>query len=138
MSGWGGGCSAVGANWSLVIFGSVFVFIVVPVSKRCSACVACSSGWGICFWRLFCSIGERHGGGTSFRCLLGKKHLKKVCIGSEPLDQPVPYAEITPFSRFVCCFESEKLPVSIVGVSPSLLRIVRDSRVDRKRFLVCQ
>ena len=66
------------------------------------------------------------------------EHLKKVFIGNEPLEQPVPYAEITPLSRFVCCFESEKLPVSIIGVSPSLLRVLSDSRVDGKRFVVCQ
>ena len=65
-------------------------------------------------------------------------HLKKVCIGSEPLEQPVSYAELTPLSRFVCCLEGEKHPVSVVGVSPSLLRVLSDSRVDGKRFVVCQ
>ena len=67
-----------------------------------------------------------------------EEHLKKVCIGSEILEQPVPYAEITPLSRFVCCFKSPKLPVSIVGVSPSLLRVLSDNSVDGKRFVVCQ
>ena len=38
-----------------ILFGSVF-FIVVPVSRRCSASVACRSEWGICFWRLFCAV----------------------------------------------------------------------------------
>ena len=65
-------------------------------------------------------------------------HLKKVCIGSEPLEQPVLYAQLTPLSRFVCCLKGEKLPVSVVGVSPSLLRVLSDSRVDCKRFVVCQ
>ena len=67
-----------------------------------------------------------------------EEHLKKVSIGCEPLEQPVPYAEITRLSRFVCCFDSEKLPESIVGVNPSLLRVLSDSRVDGKRFVVCQ
>ena len=65
-----------------------------------------------------------------------EEHLKKVCIGSEPLEQPVPYAEITPLSRFVCWFDSEKLPVPIVGVSPSLLRVFSDSCADGRRFVV--
>ena len=65
-------------------------------------------------------------------------YLKKVCIGSEPLEQPMPYSELTPLSRFVCCMEDEKLPVSVVGASPSLLRVLSDSRVDGKRFVVCQ
>ena len=41
-------------------------------------------------------------------------------------------------SRFLCCFQSVKLPVSIVGASPSLLRVLSDNRVDGKKFVVCQ
>ena len=50
----------------------------------------------------------------------------------------MPYSELTPLSRFVCCMEDEKLPVSVLGASPSLLRVLSDSRVDGKRFVVCQ
>ena len=50
----------------------------------------------------------------------------------------MPYSELTPLSRFVCCMEDEKQPVSVVGASPSLLRVLSDSRVDGKRFVVCQ
>ena len=67
-----------------------------------------------------------------------EEQLKKICIGSEPLEQPRPCAEITPLSRSVCCFDSEKLPVLIVRVRPSLLRVLSVSRVDGKRFVVCQ
>ena len=64
--------------------------------------------------------------------------LKKVCIGSESLEQPVPYSEVTPLSRFICCLEGEKMPLSILGVSPSLLRVLSDNRKDSRRFIVYQ
>ena len=44
----------------------ICVFIVVPVSRRCSASVTCRSEWCIYFRWLFCAIRERHWGGTLF------------------------------------------------------------------------
>ena len=70
---------------------------------------------------------------TEERCFIvfwEKEHLKKVCFGSELLEQLVPYSEVTSLSRFVCCIEGEKLPISSFEVSPSFLRLLSDSRID--------
>ena len=63
-------------------------------------------------------------------------HVKKVCIGCESLEQPMPKSELVPLARVVCSLESKKLPLNIGGGSPSLLRVMEDSRTDGRRFIV--
>ena len=62
--------------------------------------------------------------------------LKKICVGSQSLDQKVPVPELLPLAEVVTCFEREQLPVSVVGGSPSLIRVVDDNRADGRRFMV--
>ena len=63
-------------------------------------------------------------------------HLKKVCVGSEPVDQPVPTAELVPLSRVIRSLDSKQMPLAVVGASPSLLRVIGDIRTDGRRFFV--
>ena len=65
-------------------------------------------------------------------------HLKKVCVGSEPVDQPVPTAELVPLSRVIHSLYSKQMPLAVVGASPSLLRVIGDNRTDGRRFVVHQ
>ena len=62
-------------------------------------------------------------------------YLKKVCVGYQSLDLPVPDAELVPLARVVSSVGSQQLPVSIVGGSPSLLRVLGDNRDDGREFL---
>ena len=39
------------------------------------------------------------------------EHLKKVCVVSEPVDQPVPSAELVPLSRVSHSLESKQMPL---------------------------
>ena len=64
------------------------------------------------------------------------KHLMKICIGSESLDQAMPLPELVPLSRFVCSLGSTLLPIAILGGSPSLLRVLENDRTDGRRFIV--
>ena len=67
-----------------------------------------------------------------------ESHLKKVCIGKEPLEQPVPNAELMPLSRIVYSLPTKQLPVSLSGGSPSLVRVLGNVRADGRRFVVYQ
>ena len=53
--------------------------------------------------------------------------LKKICIGSQSLDQKVPDPELLALAQVVTCFEEEQLPVSILGASPSLICVLDDN-----------
>ena len=64
------------------------------------------------------------------------EHMKKVCIGCESLERPMPNSELVPLARIVCSLESEKLPLNIRGGSPSLMRVLEGSRTDGQRFIV--
>ena len=57
-------------------------------------------------------------------------YLKKICVGSQSLDQKVPDPELVPSARIVTCFEGEQLPVSVLGASPSLIHVLDDNRTD--------
>ena len=65
-------------------------------------------------------------------------YLKKICVSSQTLDQKVPDAELVLLARVVTCFEGEQLPVSILGASPSLVRVLDDKRSDGRRFMMWQ
>ena len=65
-----------------------------------------------------------------------ENHLKKVCIGKEPLEQPVPNAELIPLSRIEYSLPTKQLPVSLSGASPSLVRVLGNVREDGRRFVV--
>ena len=62
--------------------------------------------------------------------------LKKICVGSQSLDQKVPDPELLPLAEVMTCFEGEQLPVSVVSGSPSLIRVMDDNRADGRRFMV--
>ena len=64
------------------------------------------------------------------------KHLMKICIGCESLDQAMPLPELVPLSRIVCSLGSTLLPIAILGRSPSLLRVLEDDRSDARRFVI--
>ena len=65
-----------------------------------------------------------------------EEHVKKLCIGCESLEQPMPKPELVPLARIVCSLESERLPLPLRGGSPSLLHVLGDSRTDGRRFIV--
>ena len=64
--------------------------------------------------------------------------LKKICVSSQTLDQKMPDAELVLLAQVVTCFEGEQLPVSILGASPSLIRVLDDKRSDGRRFMMWQ
>ena len=65
-------------------------------------------------------------------------YLKKVCVGCESLLQRVPEPELLPLARVVCSLPSGKLPLAIVGGSPSLVRVLGDTRADSRVFVSYQ
>ena len=64
--------------------------------------------------------------------------LKKICVGSQSLDQKLPDPELLPLAEVVTCFEGVQLPVAVFGGSPSLIRVLKDNRTDGRRFMVLQ
>ena len=58
-----------------------------------------------------------------------------ICINVEPLGQRVPQAALSSLSRIVTSLPSASFPVSIRGVSPSILRVLSDERSDGHRFV---
>ena len=50
----------------------------------------------------------------------------------------MPDADFLPLSQVVTCFEGEQLSVSILGASPSLIRLLDVNRADGRRFMVWQ
>ena len=65
-------------------------------------------------------------------------HLKKVCVGSESLERPMPLSELKPLSRVIESVEGQQLPVAVRGISLSLLRVLGDERADGRRFAIQQ
>ena len=64
--------------------------------------------------------------------------LKKICVGSQSLDQKVRDPQLLPLAEVVTCFEGEQLLVSVLGVCPTLIRVLDDTRADGRRFMVLQ
>ena len=58
-----------------------------------------------------------------------------TCINVEPLGQRVPQSELSSLSRIITSLPSASFPVSIRGVSPSILRVLSDERSDGHRFV---
>ena len=48
--------------------------------------------------------------------------IKKICVGSQSLDQKVPDPELLTLAEVVTCLEGEQLPLSVLGRSPSYPR----------------
>ena len=66
------------------------------------------------------------------------KDVKKICIGCESLDRAVPLPELLPLSKVVGSLSTSQLPISILGASPSLIRVLDDNRADGRRFVIYQ
>ena len=66
------------------------------------------------------------------------KDIKKICIGCESLDQAVPLPELLPLSKIVGSLSTSQLPISVLGASPSLIRVLDDNRADGRRLIVYQ
>ena len=64
--------------------------------------------------------------------------LKKVYVACQSLELPMPDAELVPVARIMCSLGTKQLPLSIVGGSPTLLRVLSDRREDGRRFMVVQ
>ena len=64
--------------------------------------------------------------------------LKKICVGGQALDQKVPDPELLPLARVVSCLEGQQLPVSVLGASPSLIRVLDTNRKDGRRSVTWQ
>ena len=65
-------------------------------------------------------------------------NLKKICVGDQSLDQKMPEPELLPLARVASCLEGQQLPVSVLGASPSLIRVLNANRTDGRRFLSWQ
>ena len=65
-------------------------------------------------------------------------NLKKICVGDQSLDQKMPEPELLPLARVASCLEEQQLPVSVLGASPSLIRLLDANRTDDRRFLSWQ
>ena len=59
-----------------------------------------------------------------------------VCVWVEPSGQHAPKAELAGLSRVVDSTTSCQLPLACHGGSPTLLRVLSDSRVDSRSFVV--
>ena len=92
------------------------------------------------YWAIsgVCSaIREEYGGGALFRSLLrGQLFEKGMCWLS--LLQRVPKPELLPLARVVCSLSSGKLPLAIVGGSPSLVSVLGNTRSDSRVFVSYQ
>ena len=66
------------------------------------------------------------------------KDVKKICVGCEALNQAVPLPELLPLSKVVGSLSASQLPISFLGASPSLIRVLDDNRADGRRFVVHQ
>ena len=65
-------------------------------------------------------------------------NLKKICVGGQSLDQKMPEPELLPLASVANCLEGRQLPVSVLGASPSLIRVLDTNRTDDRRFLSWQ
>ena len=65
-------------------------------------------------------------------------NLKKICVGDQALDQKMPDPELLPLARVANCLGGQQLPVSVLGASPSLIRVLDTNRTDDRRFLSWQ
>ena len=61
--------------------------------------------------------------------------LLEICINVETLGQRIPQPELSSLSRVVTSLPSSPLPVSIRGISQSVLRVLSDERSDGHRFV---
>ena len=66
------------------------------------------------------------------------KDVKKICVGSESLEQVVPSPELIPLARVVCSLDTNRMPMAVLGASPCLVRVLEDNRADGHRFVVFQ
>ena len=66
------------------------------------------------------------------------KDVKKICVGSESLEQAVLSPELVPLARVVCSLATSRMPMSVLGASPCLVRVLEDNRADGRRFVVFQ
>ena len=64
--------------------------------------------------------------------------LRKICIGQEVSDQPMPKSELVPLAQFVHSVQNARLPLCISGASSVLLRVIEDNRTDGKLFVMHQ
>ena len=67
-----------------------------------------------------------------------EEKLKKVCVDVQSLDEELPNAELKPVARLNIGLESRRLPMVVRGASPSLMRVLGDTREDSRRFVVYQ
>ena len=64
--------------------------------------------------------------------------LKTICVGNQPMEQPLLDSKLLPLCPIVRSLESRHLPLSICGVRPLLLRVLSETREDRQHFVVTQ
>ena len=62
----------------------------------------------------------------------------EVCVHAEPAGQRVPTVELAALSRLVSVIPGPRLPLSIRGGSPTLLRVLSDNRDDGRQFAFCR
>ena len=61
-----------------------------------------------------------------------------MCVGQQSLEQPVANAELVPLSRVMYSLPSKRLLVAVCGASPSLMRVLGNTREDGRRFVIYQ
>ena len=64
--------------------------------------------------------------------------MKKICVGCQSVDLPVPDAELIHLARVVHCLSLQQFPLSIVGGSPSLFRVLGGNRSGSREFVCVQ
>ena len=65
-----------------------------------------------------------------------EKHLKRVCVGGQVLDQPMPLAELVSLARVVCTDETLRIPIAICECISLLSRSLSESPPDVGRQFV--
>ena len=60
----------------------------------------------------------------------------EVCVDVQPLGQNVPQAELRSLACVLGSVPGGRLPLSIEGTSPSLLRVISDNRDDGHQFIL--
>ena len=81
---------------------------------------------------------ERSDGQYCFVHTWEDNSLLSLCVNVEAPGQRVPHGDLSSLSRVVSSLPTELMPLSVRGLSPSVLRVVSDNRTDGRRFILAR